>query len=121
MAAHADLAASADKLRAAHTDVSSGAEKYRQALSLYMTPGHVEDLVPTPEGSTAPHRSSCRETARRYPRSGPESLRPGKKALRTGAIQVLRVSKPIPAPIRSMTCSCSGVGLNPICTLPPPR
>jgi hypothetical protein len=54
MAAHADLAASADKLRAAHTDVSSGAEKYRQALSLYMTPGHVEDLVPTPEGSTAP-------------------------------------------------------------------
>jgi hypothetical protein len=52
IAAHADLAASADKLRAAHTDLSSGAEKYRQALSLYMTPGHIGDLLAS--GGTTP-------------------------------------------------------------------
>ena len=44
------------------------------------------------------------------PRSGGESLRPGRNALRTGAIHVLRVSKRSSAPMRSMTCSWSGVG-----------
>ena len=54
MAAHADIAASADKLRAAYSDLSSGAEKYRQALSLYMTPGHIGDLLDSPRGANTP-------------------------------------------------------------------
>lgn len=43
-------------LIAAHEDLTSAADKYRQALSLYMTPGHVGDLMqglvgrPSPSG-----------------------------------------------------------------------
>ncbi|MDP7707406.1 hypothetical protein [Mycobacterium sp. TY815] len=38
------LLAAQDDLAAAFAAANSAAEKYRQALSLYMTPGHVGDL-----------------------------------------------------------------------------
>lgn len=85
-----------------------------------ITPAVPPDINHPGACSLGPAQSNSAAPFRHVTGSQP-SLRPGRNAFKTGAIHVLRVENPNSSPSESRTLSCSGVGLNPIWTAPPPK